>query len=175
MYIAGAVFLLVCSLAACSPLPSPPESLPRQDEAKIFGEVGGCFAQKVIFPLGNVEIYVFPVESEAELFKRLKEVPKSAETAEEIEILLQRRDEFIEIVRRRAAAAIRTKSNKQGQYSLTGLKPGGRYLLIGIVPPQEDTEEYFLYFVTHELKAERQRIDLWDGDIPRSECREAQS
>lgn len=136
----------------------------------MYGEIAGCFARTVIFELGDVEVYAFPLDRQGTIYKKLKDVPESASTPEEIERTLRTRDEFIELVRKSAKLAIQTKSNSGGQYLLTGLQPGRRYLIIGIVPPQEDTEEYFLSVITEELKVGRQKVDIWEGSIPKEKC-----
>ncbi|MGH9815515.1 MAG: hypothetical protein ACRD6I_05500, partial [Candidatus Acidiferrales bacterium] len=142
-----------------------------QATSELSGEAAGCFAGNQVFRHRGIEIYVFSVDGNPEIVRRLNLFPnRPPETPDEIAQGHRRRDEFIGMVKRHAKQARRTKTNDQGQYRVRGLAPGKEYLVIGIVPPAEDSEEYFLDKTTDKLKPGRTTIDLWEGTIPKDEC-----
>jgi hypothetical protein len=79
-------------------------------------------------------------------------------------------DTFIRSAKQRANMARRTRSNGDGRYVLSGLERDAEYLVIAIVPPREDSEEYFLDKTTGKLTAETTILNLWAEDTPKDQC-----
>lgn len=167
------LMVILVGATACSRESNQPPSTTRQAQitSELHGEAAGCFAGKRIFYHGGIEILVFSVDRSQEIVRQLNSFPaRPPETPKEIEELIRRRDDLIQMLKRQAGESKKSKTDHQGIYRVVGLEPGREYLVIGIVPPAEDSEEYFLQARTGKLPPGSTRMDLWEGGLPKQNC-----
>jgi hypothetical protein len=159
-------------IISCSQRPSSTSGPREQRTSELFGEASDCFAGTTVFPYGGVEVFVFSVERNAEKSKELRwfQETRPFEKPEGWAEGHRRVDQFLKLVKRRGDQAKRAKTDAQGRYRIGGLPSGKEYVVIGIIPPDEDSEEGFLDRRTGKLPPESTPLDLWGSDIPKEKC-----
>jgi len=124
-------------------------------------------------------MYSFPLDRASVLFEKLEEYGKtkfpadqsSKEFMDALDKSERQKAELIQFIRAHAKEAHRAFTKQQtGKYVLTGLISGQEYLVIAVIPGDEQTEPSVSYKVTPKLPGGRLQLDFFQDDSTKENC-----
>jgi hypothetical protein len=164
-----------CTILALCPLLSPQAADGQASNPvahEIRGVVTDCW-QGERYPVKNLRVYVLTIKKSERIrgvLQRIKNLPPGADR-ETVEQFSKLADELVEETKKLVGPAAMRKTNRNGEFWLSGIRAGQKYLVLAISWEKEDEIAYFTYVITDILRSDLLDLKLYMGPNEKQDCR----